>query len=144
MQALFSFIPCAFPWLIHLRLSTRWCIQIESDILHLFNTTINAYKTMWNINTVNKTVSNVSRNVTEQNICNLSSSDLWDCILVCYSLQITRVYFMFSSTYYKNKIKFITLLYWEPGSSVSIVSDYGLDDWAIEVGCWQRQRGFSL
>jgi hypothetical protein len=32
----------------------------------------------------------------------------------------------------------------EPGSSVSIVSDYGLDDWAIEVRSPAEAKGFFL
>jgi hypothetical protein len=34
--------------------------------------------------------------------------------------------------------------YYEPGSSVSIVSGYGLDDRAIEVRSLAGQRGFFL
>jgi hypothetical protein len=32
----------------------------------------------------------------------------------------------------------------EPGSSVSIVSGYGLDDWAMEVRSPAEARGFFL
>jgi hypothetical protein len=32
----------------------------------------------------------------------------------------------------------------EPGSSVSIVSDYGLDDRAIELQCPAEAKGFFL
>jgi hypothetical protein len=32
----------------------------------------------------------------------------------------------------------------EPGSSVSIVSGYGLDDWAIEVRSPAERKGFFL
>jgi hypothetical protein len=33
---------------------------------------------------------------------------------------------------------------WEPGSSVSIVSGYGLDDWVIEVRSPAEAKGFFL
>jgi hypothetical protein len=33
---------------------------------------------------------------------------------------------------------------WSQGSSVSIVSDYGLDDWVIEVRSLAQARGFFL
>jgi hypothetical protein len=41
-------------------------------------------------------------------------------------------------------IRIGTFLYGEPGSSVSIVSGYGLDDRAIEVRSPAEKKGFFL
>jgi hypothetical protein len=44
---------------------------------------------------------------------------------------------------YRLRIQFSAELKGEPGSSVSIVSDYGLDNWAIEVRSPAEAEDFS-
>jgi hypothetical protein len=60
-------------------------------------------------------------------------ADVWTCIS----------HLKFSAATYRSIYEGKTILS-EPGSSVSIVSVYGLDDWAIEIRSPAEAKGFFL